>query len=92
MQALLRQRAVTVMASGGNEPVADGGREGHSLFAWSLARQIEGAQGWLPASWAYNAVRDEVTREMPQTPVYGGALSAGHEEGAEYLLRGGQGQ
>lgn len=92
VQTLLRHRAVTVMASGGNEPVADGGREGHSLFAWSLVRQIERAQGWLPASWAFNAVRDDVTREMPQTPVYGGAFSAGHEEGAEYLFQSAQGR
>ncbi|QXL83681.1 caspase family protein [Comamonas sp. NLF-1-9] len=82
-----RLRAVVVMASGGNEPVADGGRAGHSVFAWSLLRQLDEARGWVAAARIFGAVRSDVERELPQTPVYGVAQAAGHEEGADFLLR-----
>lgn len=82
-------RAVVVMASGGNEPVADGGRAGHSVFAWSLLRQLDAARGWVAAARIFGAVRGDVERELPQTPVYGIAQAAGHEEGGDFMLQGG---
>lgn len=89
VEQMRRMRAVVVMASGGNEPVADGGREGHSVFSWSLLRQLDQARGWVPAARIFGAVRGEVAKELPQTPVYGIAQAAGHEEGADFLFRGG---
>lgn len=89
VEQMRHMRAVVVMASGGNEPVADGGRAGHSVFAWSLMRQIEQVRGWVPAARVFGAVRADVARDLPQTPVYGIAQAAGHEEGADFLFQGG---
>ena len=39
--ALLGRRAAVVMTSGGNEPVFDSGKNGHSPFAWSLVQSLQ---------------------------------------------------
>src|SRR5471032_2188273 len=41
-QQILAKRSVVVMSSGGEEPVSDEGKEGHSIFAWSLMNGIKG--------------------------------------------------
>src|SRR5207302_1889592 len=38
--AVLARRSVTVLTSGGEEPVADAGKDGHSVFAWHLIRSL----------------------------------------------------
>jgi len=39
--AVLAKRSVTVLSSGGEEPVADAGKDGHSVFAWHFLRTLE---------------------------------------------------
>jgi hypothetical protein len=34
----------------------------------------------------YATVRTEVERELPQSPLYGASLSAGHQAGADFLF------
>ena len=34
---ILMKRSVVVLSSGGDEPVSDEGKDGHSIFAWNLA-------------------------------------------------------
>jgi uncharacterized caspase-like protein len=41
VSALLSRRAAVVMSSGGNEPVFDSGKNGHSTFAWSFMQALE---------------------------------------------------
>jgi hypothetical protein len=84
--AYLTKRAVTVMTSGSDEPVADSGKEGHSVFAWNLLDQIRGLQDWNSGASVYATVRTEVERELPQSPLYGASLSAGHQAGADFLF------
>lgn len=83
---VLRRRSVLVFTSGGEEPVSDEGKDGHSLFAWHLIRTLDSVQGLAPGARVFSTVRDAVRRDFPQTPQYGAAVSAGHAAGGEYLF------
>jgi uncharacterized caspase-like protein len=84
--ALLQRRAAVVMSSGGNEPVADGARNGHSPFAASLMQSLGQLENWRVGNTVFEQVRAEVTRRLPQTPHYGAARQGRHTEGADYLF------
>jgi hypothetical protein len=83
---LLRHRSAVVMSSGGNEPVADLGKNGHSPFAWNLMRNLEKVASWRPGSNVFEQVRQAVVREVPQHPRYGPAVAGRHEAGGDYLF------
>lgn len=82
---LLGKRAAVVMSSGGDEPVSDEGRDGHSVFTWHLLQRLNAVDAWRPGSNVFETLRDAVRREFPQTPQYGAARAAGHETGTDYL-------
>jgi len=84
---VLRKRSVLVLTSGGEEPVSDEGKDGHSVFAWSLIRALDGTTVLAPGAQIFASVRDAVSKEFPQTPQYGAAVSAGHVPGGEYLFQ-----
>lgn len=81
---LLTQKAVVVMSSGGNEPVFDAGKGGHSPFAWNLMNTLGQVSNWQPGGNVFERVRFAVARELPQRPQYGAA--SGHQAGADYLF------
>ena len=83
---LLAHKSVVVMSSGGNEPVADDARDGHSPFAWNLMNQLKQVNGWQPGGNVFARVRYAVARELPQRPKYGSSSAAGHQEGGDYLF------
>ncbi|MBV8605559.1 MAG: filamentous hemagglutinin N-terminal domain-containing protein [Pelomonas sp.] len=82
--ALLAKRAAVVMSSGGNEPVFDAGRDGHSLFAWSLIDNLGRVKAWQLGGNLFERVRFAVARELPQRPQYGAA--PGYQDGSDYLF------
>ena len=82
----LRKRTITVMTSGSDEPVADTGKFGHSVFAWNLLEEIKRLKSWSVGASVFSNVRTQVERELPQTPIYGVSTSAGHEEGGDFLF------
>ena len=82
----LTQRTVTVMTSGSDEPVADTGKSGHSVFAWNLLEQINQLDDWRSGATVFSTVRTSVERELPQSPQYGASLSAGHQQGGDFLF------
>ena len=84
--ALLTRRAAVVMTSGGNEPVFDSGKNGHSPFAYSLMQSLAQVNNWRPGSTLFEQVRFAVSRQLPQRPQYGASRSGGHESGADYLF------
>ena len=84
--ALLKGRAAVVMSSGGNEPVFDSGKNGHSTFAWNLMRTVEKVSTWRPGSTVFEQVRFAVARELPQRPQYGASRLGGHQTGTDYLF------
>jgi uncharacterized caspase-like protein len=85
-EEILRRRAVLVLSSGGEEPVSDEGRDGHSIFAWGLIKTLDEAGGGTTGFEVYRRVKSIVTESYPQEPQYGAALAAGHMGGAEYLF------
>lgn len=85
-QNVLRKRSVLVLSSGGEEPVSDEGREGHSIFAWHFLRSIDQLGGTTIGFDIYRVVRRGVSEDYPQQPQYGAVVSAGHESGGEYLF------
>lgn len=83
---VLQKRSVVVLSSGGDEPVADAGREGHSIFAWYLLDTLARMQNWQPGNTVFSTVQSEVVHAFPQTPRYGAMTSAGHQQGGDYLF------
>ncbi len=83
---LLKRKAAVVLSSGGNEPVADEGRDGHSVFAWHFMRAIEGLDQWQVGSNVFERVRAAVVKDFPQTPQYGASRTAGHQGNTDYLF------
>ncbi|MEO8279918.1 MAG: YDG domain-containing protein, partial [Ideonella sp.] len=85
-QQVLAKKTVVVMSSGGNEPVFDEGKEGHSPFAYNLMRNLEQVSNWQVGGNLFERVRFEVARHLPQRPLYGSAAAAGHQPGGDYLF------
>ncbi len=78
------KRAVMVFSSGGDEPVWDGGADGHSIFAarmMGVLRDAEKVRGYD----VFEVVHDLVIAEAPQTPHYGAIFSAGYDTGGDFL-------
>lgn len=84
--AILMRRSVVALSSGGEEVVADSSLDGHSPFTWHLLRQLENAQGEIPARAMLASIRDKVASSAGQVPAYGIILSSGHANGGEYLF------
>lgn len=82
---MLTKRSRTVMASGGLEPVVDGGSSGHSVFANSFLNVLDSNQGIIDGSEFFNKVRRQVILEADQTPEYSDIRFAGHE-GGDFLF------
>lgn len=83
---LLKRKAAVVLSSGGNEPVADEGRDGHSVFAWHFMRALEGVDQWQVGTNVFERVRAAVVKDFPQTPQYGASRTAGHQGNTDYLF------
>lgn len=83
---VLQRRSVLVLSSGGDEPVSDEGKEGHSIFAWNLIKTLEEVGGVTPGAQVWKTVHRSVSKDYPQEPQYGGVVSAGHVAGGEYLF------
>ena len=87
---VLTKRSVVVLSSGGDEPVADEGKDNHSIFAWNLMQVVNSVSNWKPGSTIFTEVQAGVKKDFPQTPKYGSVTAAGHQRGGDYLfeLRG----
>lgn len=87
VQEILGKRSVIVMSSGGEEPVLDEGKDGHSVFSWHLMDKIGKVEQYKNGIEVFDAVRDGVAKDgIPQVPLYGASVSAGHMAGGEYLF------
>jgi len=83
---VLAKRSVVVLSSGGDEPVPDEGKDGHSIFAWYLMQVIGSVTDWKQGSTIFSDVQAQVRKEFPQTPRYGSLTAAGHQAGGDYLF------
>ena len=79
----------TLMASGGDEPVADGGGGSHSVFANALLRGLrEMDKGQFTAAELFRYhVEEAVGGRANQTPEYNPLRNSGHENGDFIFVR-----
>ena len=78
-----------LMASGGDEPVEDGGGSGHSVFANALLRGLRemDKERFTATELFYFHVREPVAGRARQTPEYNPIRYSGHEGGDFVFVR-----
>jgi TPR repeat protein len=83
LNRMLRSRSRTLMASGGDEPVADGGGNGHSVFASAVLRALERENDpmFTASDLFYGSVRQQVAGKSEQLPQYSIIRNSDHDEG-----------
>lgn len=76
------------LTSGGIEPVADGGKEGHSIFTYYLLKALqENKSDYLTGNQVFNSLIIPVSNNSDQKPVYMGIKGAGDEGGQFVFIR-----
>src|ERR1041385_7590294 len=86
----LKSKSRTLMASGGDEPVADSGPGGHSVFAGALLQALDQMdQSAFTAADLYRSLESSVVKRSSQMPQYDSIPHAGHEFGDFIFSRGG---
>jgi uncharacterized caspase-like protein len=72
LERLFSKKARIAITSGGNEPVADTLADSeNSVFANAVLDALDqNTESYLPASILFNSIREKVTKEANQTPVY----------------------
>ena len=84
---ILGKRSVVIMSSGGEEPVMDEGRDGHSIFAWHLMDKLGKLNSYEHGAEVFDDIKAGVAQDgIPQVPQYGASKSAGHSTGGDYLF------
>jgi Flp pilus assembly protein TadD len=89
LQKMAQGKSRILISSGGNEPVADDGSEGHSVFANALLRglaQIE-VNVFTAEELFHRFIREPVAGKSDQTPQYSLIRNSGHEDGDFVFLR-----
>ena len=81
LKRITQKRARTVMASGGAEPVVDGGGGGHSVFARSLLDALNANSGVMEGQELFSRIKRGVVLNSQQTPEYSDIRQAGHDGG-----------
>jgi len=77
----------TIITSGGMEPVADGGKDGHSIFAYYFLKVLkENAYPYLSGKQLGVAVEELVSRNSNQTPEHRYIHSVGDEKGQFFFI------
>jgi len=77
------------MASGGNEPVTDGGGSGHSVFARALLDGLRGMSErvFTAEELFHGYIKERVAGKSDQTPEYNPLRNSGHEVGDFVFVR-----
>uniref|UniRef100_UPI004056231C Lcl domain-containing protein n=1 Tax=Candidatus Electronema sp. TaxID=2698783 RepID=UPI004056231C len=85
LRRMYQKRSRTAMTSGGEEPVADGGGSGHSVFAKAFLDALRENQKILDGDGLYDKIKRPVALNADQTPQYSDIRKSGHEMG-DFLL------
>lgn len=75
------RRARTALVSGGLEPVVDGGRNGHSVFAGAFLSVLRENKDLLDGQSLFDRLKGRVVASAEQTPSYRNIRHAYHEGG-----------
>lgn len=89
LQRMLEGVSRTIIASGGNEPVADSGGGKHSVFAAALLKGLNTFQddAFTADELFFQHIRQQVSGRANQQPQYDTIRNSGHEEGDFVFLR-----
>lgn len=90
LRKMMAGKSRTLMASGGNEPVADGGGGGkHSVFAGALLKGLRAMdkEQFTAAELFRNFIEESVSGRANQTPEYNPLRNSGHESGDFIFIR-----
>lgn len=89
LQKLRQKPARVLIASGGNEPVADSGGKGHSVFADAFLQALRNPDRdvFTAEELHTNHIRESVAGRTPQTPEYKTIRNSGHEGGDFIFVR-----
>jgi uncharacterized caspase-like protein len=82
---MAEKRARMVISSGGLEPVLDGGRGDHSVFAGAFLEALRTNRGVLDTTSLFSQIRREVMLGADQTPELADIRKSGHE-GGDFLF------
>lgn len=85
-EEILRRKTAVIFSSGGEEPVSDEGKQGHSIFAWGLINGLSQGSESAVGYDLYRRVKVIVMESYPQEPRYGELLNAGHFIGNDYFF------
>lgn len=76
------------LTSGGVEPVLDGGREGHSVFAYYLLKALDtNSKQYYDASQLFDNIKIPVINNSDQSPQFNAIKNAGDEGGQFIFLK-----
>lgn len=81
LRKMSKKRARVALASGGLEPVADGGGAGHSVFAKAFIDALENNDSAMDGTELFVKVRRPVMLNAMQTPEYSDIRLSGHDGG-----------
>ena len=89
VQKMQAGKSRTLMASGGNEPVADGGGDGHSVFARVFLTGLTKMErnSFTGAELFRDFVQERVAGKADQTPEYNPLRNSGHDSGDFVFVR-----
>jgi len=89
LKKMLDRPSRTLMASGGNEPVADGGGSGHSIFARVFLNSLASAGGtpFTAEQLFHGYIKEAVAGQAQQVPQYDVIKNSGHAGGDFVFIR-----
>jgi hypothetical protein len=84
LKKMLEKKSRVLIASGGNEPVSDGGGQGHSIFAQvflEALRQIKETAFTAEELFIKQRIQERVAGRVRQTPEFQIIRNSGHDSG-----------
>lgn len=84
-QRLIDKKSRKILASGGEEPVLDGGGGNHSIFAKALIDVLQENEVLMETYSLFDQIRKKVIVNSPQTPEYEIIFAAG-DDGGEFVF------
>lgn len=74
------------ISSGGLQPVMDGGKDGHSVFAYYFIKSMEGnKEKYFDASQLFDSIKVPIVNNSDQTPMFQPVKNTG-DEGGQFVF------
>ncbi len=89
LDRMIQRRSRTALTSGGLEPVADAGRDGHSVFGYAVLDALSSNDGIITGQQLFSKIKNPIIVNADQTPEYADIRRAGHGGGDFVLIPAG---